>query len=409
MVKDTRYYDLLEVQANATEAELKKAYRKLALKYHPDKNPDAGDKFKDISHAYEVLSDPQKREIYDRYGEEGLQNDGRGDGMSPEDLFSHLFGGGMFGGMGGGRSRQSGPRRGKDMAHALKVSLEDLYRGKVSKLALSKQVICPKCEGKGGKEGAVKSCQGCGGRGVKIIMRQIGPMIQQMQQTCSDCNGEGEVIREKDRCKQCHGKKVNQERKILEVHIDKGMQDGQKITFSGEGDQQPGVIPGDIIIVVEEKEHPRFKRKGNDLYYEAEIDLLTALAGGQFSIQHLDDRMLLVTILPGEVIKPGEMKAILNEGMPIYKRPFDKGNLYVKFEIKFPPPNWADNSKLALLEQVLPPRAAPQTPKNQELVEEVTLAAIDPMQQARANQYSNGSPMDEDDEGHGPSVQCAQQ
>jgi DnaJ family protein A protein 2 len=117
----------------------------------------------------------------------------------------------MFGG--GGRSRPSGPRKGKDMAHALKVSLEDLYKGKVSKLALQKQVICNKCDGKGGKDGAVKTCPGCQGRGVKIIMRQLGPMIQQMQQTCGECNGEGQIINPKDRCKECTGKKVINERK----------------------------------------------------------------------------------------------------------------------------------------------------------------------------------------------------
>ncbi|KAJ3019859.1 Type I HSP40 co-chaperone [Thoreauomyces humboldtii] len=411
MVKDTKFYDLLEVSSTASETELKKAYRKLALKYHPDKNPDAGDKFKDISHAYEILSDAQKREVYDRYGEEGLSNDGGGaGGMSPEDLFSHLFGGGggghggFFGG--GGRQRQSGPRKGKDMAHALKVSLEDLYKGKVSKLALQKQVLCQKCDGKGGKEGAVKTCTGCQGRGVKIIMRQIGPMIQQMQQTCPDCNGEGEMIREKDRCKGCNGKKVGSERKILEVYIDKGMQDGQKITFSGEGDQTPGVIPGDVIIVIEEKEHPRFKRKGDDLYYEAKIDLVTALAGGQFTITHLDDRVLLVNILPGECIKPGDVKSISGEGMPAYKRPFDKGNLYCKFEIVFPPPNWADATKFAALESALPPRQPLPSLAGKE-VEDVVLSTVDPMQQQRASR--NGGQDMEEEEGHGPQVQCAQQ
>ncbi|KAI8912916.1 hypothetical protein DFJ77DRAFT_440978 [Powellomyces hirtus] len=410
MVKDTKFYDLLEVSSTASESELKKAYRKLALKYHPDKNPDAGDKFKDISHAYEILSDAQKREVYDRYGEEGLSGEGGGGpGMSPEDLFSHLFGGGgggFFGG-GGGRSRNAGPRKGKDMAHALKVSLEDLYKGKVSKLALQKQVICNKCDGKGGKEGAVKTCTGCHGRGVKIIMRQIGPMIQQMQQTCPDCNGEGEMIKEKDRCKACNGKKISSERKILEVYIDKGMQDGQKITFTGEGDQAPGIVPGDVIIVIEEKEHPRFKRKGDDLYYEAKIDLLTALAGGQFSITHLDDRVLLVNILPGEVVKPGDVKAISGEGMPGYKRPFEKGNLYVKFDIAFPPSNWATPAQLAALEQALPPRQ-PLPPHKGKEVEEVVLTTVDPMQQQRASHNGGQHDMDED-EGHGPQVQCAQQ
>ncbi|KAJ3303555.1 Type I HSP40 co-chaperone [Kappamyces sp. JEL0829] len=318
MPKETRYYELLEVSPSASENDLKKAYRKAALKYHPDRNPDAAaaEKFKEISHAYEILSDPQKKEVYDRFGEEGLQGGGDGHGgMSAEDLFSHLFGGG--GGMfGGGRSQQRGPRKGKDMAHGLKVSLNDLYKGKTSKLALQKQVLCGGCEGRGGKEGATSTCKGCNGRGVKIIMRQMGPMIQQMQQTCPDCNGEGEMISEKDRCKVCNGRKVSTERKILEVFVEKGMQDGQKVTFTGEGDQAPGIIPGDIVIVIEEKPHNFFKRTGQDLYCEVQIDLCTALCGGQFTITHLDDRVLMVNILPGEVITPGATKAISNEGMP---------------------------------------------------------------------------------------------
>eukprot|EP00842_Homolaphlyctis_polyrhiza_P000969 jgi/Hompol1/1873/HPOL_002783-RA len=417
MVKDTKYYDLLEVPPNASEvqqspplfclrpldADLKKAYRKLALKYHPDKNPDAGDKFKDISHAYEVLSDSQKRSIYDQYGEEGLTEGGGGGGMSPEDLFSQLFGGGMFGG-GGSRGRPSGPRKGKDMAHSLKVSLEDLYKGKTSKLALQKQILCASCDGKGGKAGASQTCMGCNGRGVRIITRQMGPMIQQMQQTCPECNGEGEIIKEKDRCKDCKGKKVASERKILEVFIDKGMQDGQKIVFSGEGDQAPGIIPGDIIIVVEEKPHERFKRKGNDLFHEAKIDLTTALCGGKLAIKHLDDRVLMVNILPGEVIKPGETKAITGEGMPGYKRPFDKGTLFVTFEVVFPQPNWIDQSQLALLERLLPPRALPPSTAGLE-VDEVVLSNVDPLRS------SGPSPMEEDDDNRrgGGGVQCQQQ
>ncbi|KAJ3041600.1 Type I HSP40 co-chaperone, partial [Rhizoclosmatium hyalinum] len=279
-------------------SEIKKAYRKLALKYHPDKNPgneEANERFKEISKAYEVLSDEQKRDMYDRYGEEGIEGaSGMGGpgGMNPGDLFSQLFGG--AGGFGGGG--RSGPRKGKDMAHSLKVTLEDLYKGKTSKLALQKQVLCGPCEGRGGKAGATRTCTGCQGRGVKIVIRQMGPMIQQMQQTCPDCNGEGEIINPKDRCTACNGKKINNERKILEVFIDKGMTDGQKVVFSGEGDQAPGIVPGDIIIVIEEKAHDRFKRKGADLFIDVKIDLLTALAGGHFSIPHLDDRVLVVNI-----------------------------------------------------------------------------------------------------------------
>ncbi|KAJ3218505.1 Type I HSP40 co-chaperone [Dinochytrium kinnereticum] len=429
MPKETKLYDLLEVSPDASESELKKNYRKLALKYHPDKtlnvthgiigsllidnivgrfnqNVDGGEKFKEISHAYEILSDPQKREVYDRYGEEGLNGDGGGGpGMSPGDLFSHLFGGGFGGGMFEGGGRPKGPRRGKDMAHALKVSLEDLYKGKVSKLALQKAVLCSKCEGRGGKEGATRSCGTCQGRGVKVILRQMGPMIQQVQQTCPDCNGEGEIINPKDRCTACKGKKTSSERKILEVFVDKGMTNGQKITFAGEGDQSPGVIPGDIIIVIEEKEHPKFNRKGDDLHMDVKIDLLTALAGGNFTITHLDDRVLLVTIIPGEVIRPGDVKCIVGEGMPAYKRPYDKGNLYIKFDVEFPPQNFASSEQLRLLESILPPRL--NNPQPTADMEEVVLSSVDPMQQGRANYHQEADGDDED--GASSNVRCAQQ
>ena len=234
-------------------------------------------------------------------------------GMDPQDLFSQLFGGGGGGGFfgGGGRQRPQGPRKGKDLVHRVKVSLEDLYKGKTTKLALQKHVLCAKCNGKGGKEGAVKSCQGCNGQGIKVVLRQMGPMVQQLQQTCPDCNGEGEIINAKDRCKGCMGKKVNNERKVLEVNIDKGMKDGQTVTFPGEADQAPNVIPGDVVIAVEEKPHDRFKRKGDDLYMEVTIDLLTALAGGRFYIEHLDERTLQVNVIPGEIIKPGLHISIL--------------------------------------------------------------------------------------------------
>jgi len=141
---------------------------------------------------------------------------------------------------------------------------------------------------------------------MKTMMRQMGPMIQRFQTICPDCSGEGEIIRDKDRCKQCHGKKTVTERKVLHVPVDKGMQANQKITFNGEGDQGPDIVPGDVVFIIEQKKHDRFERKGDDLYYKAEIDLLTALAGGTIVIEHLDDRFLQVSILPGEVISPGE-------------------------------------------------------------------------------------------------------
>lgn len=407
-----RLYTLLEVTPDADDSAIKKAYRKLAMKWHPDKNAhnaEAADKFKEISHAYEILSDPQKRSIYDQYGEEGLSGEGAGGGMSAEDLFSQFFGGmggGMFGG-GGGMQQPQGPKKSRDIVHVHKVSLEDIYKGKVSKLALQKNVICPKCDGRGGKEGAVKKCAGCNGARVKTMMRQMGPMIQRFQTVCPDCNGEGEQIREKDRCKNCNGKKVVTERKVLHVHVDKGVKDGAKVVFQGEGDQGPDIIPGDVIFVIETKPHPRFQRKEDDLFYHAEIDLLTALAGGQIAIEHLDGRWLTVSILPGEVISPGQVKVVSGQGMPSYRH-HDFGNLYIQFDVKFPQNQFNTPENIAALEGILPPRNPSGLPDNVMEVEEVVLEDIDPSQQARAA----GNAMEEDDdEGHphGERVQCASQ
>ncbi|KAM0791289.1 hypothetical protein ACM66B_005763 [Microbotryomycetes sp. NB124-2] len=403
MVAETKLYDLLGVDPSCSEAELKKAYRKKALLLHPDKNPNAGDEFKEVSHAYEVLSDGEKRRIYDQYGEEGLSGGGGMGGMDPQDLFSQLFGGGG-GFFGGSRGRPQGPRKGKDLVHRIKVSLEDLYKGKTTKLALQKHVLCSKCNGKGGKEGAVKKCNGCQGQGIKIVLRQLGPMVQQIQQTCPDCQGEGEIINAKDRCKQCNGKKISNERKVLEVYIDRGMKEGQTITFKGEADQAPGIEPGDVVIVVEEKPHEVFKRKGDDLFAEVEIDLLTALAGGQFSIPHLDERALLVKIAPGETIKPGSLKVIPGQGMPSYRH-HEMGDLIVQMNVKFP--DSLDPSVLGPLESILPPRPdLPTYPENIHIDDQVEM-------QDASDRRPNGAGMDvdSDDEEHGHTqgVQCANQ
>lgn len=407
-----RLYQVLEVSPDSSDAEIKKAYRKLAMKWHPDKNahnPEAADKFKEIGHAYEVLSDPQKRQVYDQYGEEGLSGEGgMGGGMSAEDLFSQFFGG-MGGGMfGGGGMQQQGPKKSRDIVHVHKVSLEDIYKGKVSKLALQKNVICPKCDGQGGKEGSVKKCTGCNGARVKTMMRQLGPMIQRFQTICPDCNGEGEQVSTKDRCKHCNGKKVVTERKVLHVHVDKGVKDGAKVVFQGEGDQGPDIIPGDVIFVIETKPHPRFQRKDDDLFYHAEIDLLTALAGGRIAIEHLDGRWLSITINPGEVISPGQVKVVTGQGMPSYRH-HDYGNLYIQFDVKFPPNHFNDEEKIAALEKILPPRNPSGLPSDAMDVEDVHLEEIDASQQARAT----GNAMEDDDDEHaghgGERVQCASQ
>merc|ERR1719430_1438640 len=346
--------------------------------------------------AYEVLSNPEKRKLYDQAGEQGIKEGGSGGGgagMNPMDIFDMFFGGGG-GGDPFGRGRQRGPRRTKNLVHQLSVSLEDMYNGTVRKLALQKNVICDGCEGIGGKPGAVQKCPNCRGTGMQVRIQQLGPgMMQQIQSMCGECHGEGERVDPKLRCKKCQGRKVNRERKILEVSVDKGMEDGQKVTFSGEGDQEPGLEPGDIIIVLDEKAHALFKRNGSDLVMKMDISLTEALTGLKKAVKTLDERTLVIQTVRGEVIKSGDLKMVRGEGMPQYRNPFEKGRLIIQFNVIFPP----------ALEPILP-----------DDVDEVDLNDFDPEADRQQQQHHRRHHYDDDDEGHhghpgGPGVQCATQ
>ncbi|TXG73510.1 hypothetical protein EZV62_002089 [Acer yangbiense] len=410
---NTRYYEILGVSNSVSQDDLKKAYKKAAIKNHPDKGGDP-EKFKEVAQAYEVLSDPEKREIYDQYGEDALKEGmgGGSGGHDPFDIFQSFFGGGG-GPFGGGSSRGRRQRRGEDVVHPLKVSLEDLYTGTSKKLSLSKNVICSKCNGKGSKSGASMKCAGCQGSGMKVSIRQLGPsMIQQMQHPCNECKGTGETINDKDRCTQCKGEKVVPEKKVLEVVVEKGMQNGQKITFPGEADEAPETITGDIVFILQQKEHPKFKRKGEDLFYEHTLSLTEALCGFQFVLTHLDGRQLLIKSSPGEVVKPDSFKAINDEGMPMYQRPFMKGKLYIHFTVEFPDSLTPDQVKA--LEAVLPPKPMSEmTDMELDECEETTLHDVNIEEEMRRKQHAQAQEAyDDDDDMHGSGpqrVQCAQQ
>merc|ERR1719171_1758559 len=272
-VDTTKFYKLLEVDKNANEIE--KAYRKLAIKHHPDKGGDP-EKFKEITRAYEVLSDSQKRESYDRFGEEGI--DGDGGGGDPTDIFDAFFGGG--GRRGGGKKRQ----KTKDVVQPLKVTLEQMYCGATKKMAITRQVI--------DKKKGVQSCENCDGRGVKVQTIRMGPMIQQMQSACDACGGQGKSF------------KTKREREVLEVHIQKGSTDNSKVPFREMADEHPDADTGDVVFVLKQQEHALFKRRGADLFIERDISLVEALCGFELELTHLDGRKLLIKTSPGDIVRP---------------------------------------------------------------------------------------------------------
>lgn len=274
-VDNTKFYRLLEVEKNAGDTEIKKAYRKLAIKHHPDKGGDP-EKFKEITRAYEVLSDREKREKYDRGGEEALDGDG---GTDASDIFSQMFGGG--GPRGGGGSRR---KKTKDVVQPVKATLEQIYNGQTKKMAITRKVI--------DKAKGVQRCSNCDGRGVKVETIRMGPMIQQMQSACNACGGEGKSF------------KTKQEREVLEVHIQKGSPNDHKIQFREMADEQPDCDTGDVIFVVKEQEHEVFKRRGADLFIERDISLVEALCGFEMEITHLDGRKLLIKTAPGDIVRP---------------------------------------------------------------------------------------------------------
>ncbi|KAJ4873549.1 Chaperone protein dnaJ 2 [Raphanus sativus] len=409
---NTKFYEILGVPKTASPEDLKKAYKKAAIKNHPDKGGDP-EKFKELGEAYGVLSDPEKREIYDQYGEDGLK-DGMGErsGHDPFDIFSSFFGGGESP-FGGGSSRGRRQRRGEDVVHPLRVSLEDLYLGTTKKLSLSRNALCSKCNGKGSKSGASMKCGGCQGKGMKVSIRRIGPgMVQQMQHACHDCKGTGETINDRDRCPQCKGDKVITEKKVLEVAVEKGMQHSQKITFRGQADEAPDTVTGDIVFVIQQKEHPKFKRKGDDLFVEHTLSLTEALCGFQFVLTHLDARQLLIKSNPGEVVKPDSYRAISDEGMPMHQRSFMKGKLYIHFTVEFPESLSPNQTKA--IEAVLPrPAKAALSDMEIDECEETTLHDVNIEAEMKRNAQAKREAYDDDDEeegqGGGHGVQCAQQ
>ncbi|KAF8591087.1 DnaJ-domain-containing protein [Ramaria rubella] len=374
MVVDTTLYDLLGVSPKASEAEIKKAYRKKAMQHHPDKNPDdpaAAQKFQEMASAYEILLDSDSRAAYDQLGMEGMSRGG-GAGGGPtmdEDFLESLFGGGgvRFGfdfGMGSGNPRRR-PRRGEDSVIPYEVTLEDLYNGKGVKMTMEREIVCATCKGSGAKGHAKpKECAKCEGKGWTLINSQLGGGRMGLSRArCSECGGRGVKLREKDRCKKCKGAHTVKEKTRQEIFIEKGMPDRHRIILQGEGDQEPDVPPGDVIFVLQTQPHQSFERSGNDLLTTVKITLSEALLGfSRILITHMDGRGVRVTSPPGKIIRPKDTIILRGEGMPVYKQADEKGDLFVVLEVEMPTEQWLKSVDSEALATLLPPKKPEMVP-----------------------------------------------
>ncbi|HEU0203662.1 MAG TPA: molecular chaperone DnaJ [Burkholderiaceae bacterium] len=337
------YYDILGVAKNASEDEIKKAYRKLAMKYHPDRNQgkdakQSEEKFKEAKEAYEVLTDASKRAAYDRFGHAGVDpaaaaaaggfRGGEGFGSFAEafgDIFGDIFGGGRPGGPGGGRSNAY---RGADLRYNMEITLDQAAKGFDTEIRVPSWDICETCEGTGAKPGTKpKTCATCGGAGA-VRMTQG---FFSIQQTCPTCHGSGKVIA--DPCATCHGDGRIKRNKVLEVHIPAGIDEGQRIRLSGKG--EPGMNggpPGDLYVEIRLKPHEVFQRDGDDLHCEVPISFTTAALGGEVEIGTLTDK---VSITVPEGTQSGKTFRLRGKGIKGVRSSYP-GDLYCHIVVETP-------------------------------------------------------------------------
>ena len=349
MAEKRDYYEVLGVSKTATDAEIKAAYKKMAIKYHPDRNPgnkEAEEKFKEAAEAYDVLHDPEKRQRYDQFGFAGMNGQGGfggGAGMSMDDIFSmfgDIFGGGSFGGgfggfggFGGGARGGKHVEKGSDLRLKVRVSLKEVATGVTKKFKINKYVTCPHCNGSGSEDGKTETCSKCKGSGVTY--RSMNTMFGHMQtQTqCDACGGTGSVIRNK--CKHCGGTGIVKGEEIEEIKIPAGVQEGMVVTERGKGNAARwNGVPGDIQVYIQEEPHPELLRDGQNLQYQLLLDVPTAILGGSAEVPTIDGKVK-IKIEPGT--QPGKTMRLRGKGLPVVQGyGYGTGDLIVQIGVYIP-------------------------------------------------------------------------
>lgn len=347
MAEEKDYYKILGVERNATADEIKRAYKKVAIKYHPDRNPgdkEAEEKFKLAAEAYDVLRDPDKRARYDQFGAEGLNGAGFGGGfnaggMDLNDIFRNfgdIFSEFGFGGFGGGGRRSGGPRKfkGADMRMKIRLNLSEIANGATKKFKVKKSITCPDCHGNGCQSGhQPETCSKCHGAGyVMQTQRSIFGMVQ-TQAPCPDCHGEGVVIKHK--CAKCHGEGIVQGEDIVEINIPAGVQEGMVLNVQGKGNAAPHAgIPGDIQVIIQEEPHPELIRYENDLIYNLLLTLPQAVLGDTVEVPTIDGKAR-IKIEPGT--QPGTALRLRGKGLPsVQGYGYGKGDIVVNISVYIP-------------------------------------------------------------------------